>query len=281
MASPPPLRVGVVSYLNMLPLTYGMELMGNAGEPIEVVSVPPAPMAEMMEQGRLDVGMLPVGAVIGREDWQIVGRSMIGADGCVKSVLAVGRGAPPSWKRLHPDSHSRTSNLLSQVLLAGRYGNRPVLADPIPMEGWSPPEAIPEGEAYVLIGTKALRWGQELSRRGVTVLDLGQSWKEWTGLPFVFAVWAARRGVDLDGWMDRFEALKRENMGRLDRIIATWPLAENERLTPDEARVYLTENIRFDLDERALAGLERFYEEGRKLGVFPPGWELRRVLRRD
>lgn len=281
MSSTSPLRVGVVSYLNMLPLICGMENLADDAHPLRVVPVPPAPMADLMDRGELDLGMLPVGTVLDRPDWDIVGHSMIGSRGAVMSVLALGHGHPSTWERLHPDSHSRTSNALIQVLLTNIYGVSPKRAEPIPLTGWSPPPKPPEGEAFVLIGTRALRWRRLWRDENATTLDLGQAWFDWTGLPFVFAVWAARRGVDLGGWMDRFEELKRHNRANLDSIVGGWPGLADEGLTVQEAIRYLSDNIRFDLDEASLAGLARFYEEGRKLGLFHPDWDLRRVLRVD
>lgn len=281
MSSSSPLRVGVVSYLNMLPLIHGMEGLGGPSHPIRVIPVPPAPMADLMDRGELDLGMLPVGTVLDRPDWDIVGHSMIGSRGTVKSVLAIGHGHPSTWKRLHPDSHSRTSNALVQVLLANVYDVRPELAEPIPLEGWTPPASPPEAEAFVLIGTRALKWRDLWRGLDASTLDLGEAWFEWTGLPFVYAVWAARRGAVIGNWMNRFEALKRQNMADLPTVVQGWPGLPEEGLTADEAVHYLTDNIRFDLDEAALTGLGRFYTEGRKLGLFHPDWDLNRVLRVD
>jgi chorismate dehydratase len=265
------LRVGVVSYLNMLPLTHGLDALGSPERPIEVVSIPPAPMTGMMDRGELDIGMLPVGAVIGRQDWKIIGRSMIGSNGPVKSVLLIGAGDPQGWMRVHPDSHSRTSNILAQVLLANAYGNRPELMEPIPPADWSPPSPLPEGEAFVLIGTRALRWRHLGRQAGVTALDLGERWKEWTGLPFIFAVWATRKDFDPGDWMERFERLKRRNLGNLGEIVRQWPGLDDEQLSAEDAIRYLTDNIKFDLTPEAMAGLARFYDEGLRLGFFEPG----------
>ncbi len=265
------LRVGVVSYLNMLPLTYEMDTLGDANCDIEVVSVPPAPMAQMMDSGELDLGMLPVGAVIGRPDWKIVGHSIIGSNGPVKSVLVIGRGDPSTWRRLHPDSHSRTSNILAQILLEKQFNNHLELTSAIPPADWSPPSPLPGGEAFVLIGTRALRWRHLGEREGVTALDLGEIWTDWTGLPFVFAVWAARKDFDPGDWMDRFEELKRRNQAKLPEIVRGWPGLADEHLDVEGAIRYLTENIKFDLTGEAWAGLSRFYEEGVNLGLFEPG----------
>jgi len=267
------LRVGVVSYLNMLPLVHGLDRLELEGVGLDVVSVPPSSMAEMMDRAELDLGMVPVGALLERPEWKIVGRSMIGSNGPVKSVLAISSEPPERWTSLHPDSHSRTSNILVQILLANRFGVRPKLLEPVPFDDWEPPSRTLTGEAFLLIGTRALRWRDYADGNGGFVLDLGEAWTEWTGLPFVYAVWASREGLDLravriDEWMQKFEELKSRNLAQLDSILTFSAPFEAERLSIPEAREYLTKNIQFDLDSRALAGLERYAEEGRKLALF-------------
>lgn len=264
----------------MLPLVHGLDrlsLPGARHESLQIVPAQPSLMTHMLDQGELDIGMAPVGAMLERPEWRIVGRSMIGSSGPVRSVLAISRETPQAWRRLHPDSHSRTSNVLIQTLLAGRFGVRPELAEPIPMEGWEPPDRPAPGEAFVIIGTRAIRWRSLWQAEGGASLDMGEEWTAWTGLPFVFAVWVARRDARLDtaelaAWMEKFEALKRENLARLDAIIAQWPGLAEERQSPEEARDYLAKNIRFDLDDAALAGLDRFHAEAAKLGLFDGRW---------
>jgi chorismate dehydratase len=87
-------------------------------------------------------------------------------------------------------STSRTSVRLAQLLLSERYGVQPSYYT-------CPPDLslmMQEADAAVLIGDAALRANLlDGPRYGLAVHDLGTLWKEWTGLPFVFAVWAARR----------------------------------------------------------------------------------------
>lgn len=275
---PPPLRLGVVSYLNMLPVVYGLDELarsGRAGSRLEVIRVAPGPMADLMEREELDVGMVPVATVFAHPEWKIVGHSMIGSRGKVKSVLAMGMEPPERWTALHLDAQSRTSNAFIQVLLHRRFGAQPELLDSVPLEDWSPPATTAPGEAHLLIGTRALRWRDHWLKRGGHVIDLGEEWTRWTGLPFVYAVWAARPGVEAGPWIERIEALKDRNLGRLDEIVESWPDLTEERLTRAEAVAYLKTNIHFDLDEAALGGMARFYDEGLSLGLFPPGWRPR------
>jgi chorismate dehydratase len=279
MAPPSVLRVGVVPYLNMLPMVHGLtdlRLPGNPASRLEVASVPPSRMIRMMESGELDLGMAPVAGVFDHPDWKIVGESMIGSFGAVKSVLMVSMDPPDRWTLLHPDSHSRTSNVLSQVLLWNCFGVRPKLGEPIPPEGWTPPDHPAPGEAFLIIGTRALKWRNLWKDRGGYCVDLGRLWTKWTGLPFVYAVWAARPGAEVNDWMTEFENLKNSNSARLSEIIPKWSGLADEGLTPKEAEEYLTRNIIFNFDHNALRGMTRFHEEGARLGLFRTSWTFSR-----
>jgi chorismate dehydratase len=87
-------------------------------------------------------------------------------------------------------STSRTSVRLAQLLLAESVGVRPSYYTCPP----DLPLMMQEAEAAVLIGDAALRANLlDAPNFGLEVHDLGAMWKAWTGLPFVFAVWAARR----------------------------------------------------------------------------------------
>lgn len=266
--SPATLRLGVVDYLNMQPLVAGME--EEFGAALRLKHGTPSLLAYWLEQKEIDVGMVPVAALFAHPEWRIVtaagGKgSMIGARGAVQSVLVLGGGAPETWRRLRPDSHSVTSNALAQVILKGRHGLDLEIGQPIPPDEWEPPKHGAPGEAMVLIGSRALRWR---NWKGGTVMDLGQEWSDWTGLPLVFAVWAARPGVELGDWPEKLEEQKLRNRTKLAAIAAGWRDLEHDRLTPNEALEYLTRHVDFDLDEAALAGLEQFRREGEKLGLF-------------
>jgi predicted solute-binding protein len=290
----PLLRLGTVDYLNMRPLVDGLEtaLAGRA----ELCPAPPSRLAEWLAAGRIDVGMVPVAAVLEHPDWTFVrpaacsafgggpasgGGSMIGSRGPVLSLLLLGVGPPREWRRLRPDAHSLNTNALARIILERKYGVTGLqLGEPIPMENWAPPERPAPGEAMTLIGSRALRWRDWGSavETGLTsgavssservVLDLGAEWTDWTGLPLVCAVWAARLGLDasaLAELADRLEAHKLANRRCLPEIAARWEGLAHDRLTPAQALDYLTRNIAYDLDDAAMAGLARFADEARSL----------------
>jgi chorismate dehydratase len=175
----------------------------------------------------------------------------------------MGNGTPDRWRRLRPDSHSVTSNVLARIILEKKLRLKLEIGEPIPPDGWEPPEGGAVGEAFVLIGSRALRWRDWASATGreATALDLGREWWDWTGLPAVFAVWVARPGVELGDWPRLLEEHKRRNRDRLDAIAAAWPGLEHNRMTAADARDYMTNVIEYDLDGAALEGLARFRRE--------------------
>jgi chorismate dehydratase len=265
------IRIGVVDYLNMQPLTFGLEA-AHPGR-VDLFCGPPSRLAQWLDAGKIDMGMVPVGTLLARPDWRIVtgpdgNGSIIGARGPVASVLLLGGGAPGQWRRLRPDSHSVTSNALARILLARRYGLKPAAGETIPMEGWSPPERPATDEAMVLIGSRALRW-RRWGGEGSTVLDMAEEWRRLTGMPIVFAAWVARPGVELGEWPALLEAHKRANRARIDAIAAAWPGLDYDGLTTGEAAAYLRGNVDYELDGAARRGLERFIAECRALELLP------------
>ena len=268
-----PLRLGVVAYLNMQPLIYGLE--EALGPELEMCEGPPSALARRLEEGRIDAGMVPVASLLAHPDWRVAGRGMIGARGAVASVLLAGGGPPREWRILHPDSHSMTSNALARVLLKGEWGIEPELGEPVGLAQTAPPEPKP-GEAWVMIGSHALAWRKTLRQRpDCHVIDLGEWWRCWTGLPFIFAVWAARPGAPAGDWPARLDAHLERNQERLEQIAREWPALAADRLTPAEAVEYFTQSVHYWRDEPARRGLERFYDEGRKMGIFREGWRWR------
>ena len=271
-------RLGVVAYLNMQPLVYGLEAAYPRAT-LEVWEGPPSRLARWLEEGHIDAGMVPVASLFAHPEWRVVSGGVISSHGVVRSVLAAGGGPPEGWRTLRPDSHSLTSNALTRVLLAGALGVRPERGEPLPLDVTAP-TPTPPGEAAVLIGTRALAWRDELARRpGCHVADLGEWWTAWTGLPFVYAVWAARPGVAeevLAQWAARLENQLEINTGRLERIAREWAAGGAEdAMSAGDALEYFTRNICYTRDAAARRGLELFYEKGRELGLFRDGWRWR------
>ncbi|HEX7489048.1 MAG TPA: MqnA/MqnD/SBP family protein, partial [Anaeromyxobacteraceae bacterium] len=174
------LRAAAVSFLNARPLTVELE----RSERIELVLAEPSRCATMLEAGEVELALLPVGALVGK-DYEVVPGVAIGSDGPVTTVLLAGEQSPVVWDEVFLDTASRTSQLLAKVVLAEK-GLHPTFT-PLPAA---------EGLARAT-GTKgALVIGDRgFDVHANHVLDLGREWTSLTKLPMVYALWAARPGV--------------------------------------------------------------------------------------
>jgi chorismate dehydratase len=194
----------------------------------------------------------------------------VGSDGPVLSVNLVST-RPPAELDGRPvalGSTSRTGVLLAQMLLSQRYG-----VDPRYFR--CPPELtemLLEADAGVLIGDAALRALYEAPRRGLSVTDLGQAWREWSGLPMVFAVWAARRdfATQHPGLVkDVHEAFLRSRdlcLAELDEAAAA-----AARWEPIDAATLASyfRVLDFSLGPRQVSGLREFARRAHALGAVP------------
>jgi len=256
------IRVGAVNYLNTKPLICDLELLAPEAELVLEV---PSKLADQLAAGRLDVALIPVIEYFRAGTYSIVPNIAIASRGPVLSVTLFSRLPWTSIRRVALDAGSRTSAALTQVLLRQRYGTHPELV-PLPLD--SRAEDL-DTDAVLLIGDRAMRACLPGFRYAY---DLGEEWTDWTGLPFVYAVWAVRAGVDLGGVADALVEAKRRGLGRIGPIAH----AEAPRLGLDAGfcRRYLQSIIRFDLGPREQAGLQHFYTLAGTLGLARPGVNL-------
>lgn len=109
------IRVGAVSYLNTKPMLYGL-LSGPLSAQIELILDFPAGLANLLQNGELDVGLLPVGALHELGDYSIITNSCIGTTGEVASVAVFSNVPMNEITTVILDYQSRTSVLLCQIL---------------------------------------------------------------------------------------------------------------------------------------------------------------------
>ncbi|MDQ8704467.1 menaquinone biosynthesis protein [Streptomyces sp. LHD-70] len=185
-------RVGHIQFLNCLPLYWGLARTGTLLD-LELTKDTPEKLSERLVRGDLDIAPITLVEFLKNSDRLVAMPDIaVGCDGPVMSCVIVSQlpldqldGA-----RVALGSTSRTSVRLAQLLLAESVGVTPDYYTCPPDLGLM----MREADAAVLIGDAALRANlHDGPRLGLQVHDLGQMWKDWTGLPFVFAVWAARR----------------------------------------------------------------------------------------
>ncbi|MBF6045105.1 menaquinone biosynthesis protein [Streptomyces sp. NRRL B-1677] len=185
-------RVGHIQFLNCLPLYWGLARTGSLLD-LDLSKDTPEKLSRQLIEGELDIAPVTLVEYLRNAGDLVALKDIaVGCDGPVMSCVIVSQ-VPLSeldGARVALGSTSRTSVRLAQLLLAEQYGVRPDYYTCPPDLGLM----MREADAAVLIGDAALRASlHDAPRLGLQVHDLGQMWKDWTGLPFVFAVWAVRK----------------------------------------------------------------------------------------
>jgi chorismate dehydratase len=252
-------RVGHIQFLNCLPIYWGLVRAGTLLD-VELTKDTPDRLSEMLVAGDLDIGPISLVEYLrNAEQLALLPDIAIGSDGPVLSVNLVAQRplAELAGRRVALGSTSRTSVLLARMWLEQVHGVRPEYFT-------CPPDLtsmLLEADAAVLIGDAALRATYDAPRRGLTVHDLGQAWRDWSGLPMVFAVWAARRDyaeqnpglvkdVHAAFLRSRDDALA--HIGEVAATAARWEVFDADTL----ATYFRT--LDFSLDDRQVAGLQEF-----------------------
>ncbi|MFI0261387.1 menaquinone biosynthetic enzyme MqnA/MqnD family protein [Streptomyces sp. NPDC017056] len=185
-------RVGHIQFLNCMPLYWGLARTGTLLD-LELTKDTPEKLSEQLVRGDLDIAPVTLVEFLRAADDLVAFPNLaVGCDGPVMSCVIVSQKPLEELDgvRVALGSTSRTSVRLAQLLLAEKIGVTPDYYTCPPDLGLM----MQEADAAVLIGDAALRANlHDAPRLGLQVHDLGQMWKEWTGLPFVFAVWATRR----------------------------------------------------------------------------------------
>lgn len=262
---PRPIRVGAVSYLNAKPLYYGLE----AHEPaIRLAMDLPSRLAARLAAGDLDVALIPSVEYLrgARSGYEILPGFAIAARGPVRSVKLFSRVPTREIDRLALDEGSRTSQALVRVWLDAAHGVRPARVETLPM-GVSPLEST--ADAVLVIGDRAMKVPDAPF---LEVVDLAEAWNKRTGLPFVFALWVARPGVDLGDLPAILERCRDDGLAHADAIAAEF----GPKLGLDESACfdYLTKILSYDLGEPERAGLRLFGRMAADLGLAPQGTDL-------
>ncbi len=255
-----PWRLGAVSYLNAKPLIAGLD----ADDDIEMVLDVPARLASMLDVQSVDAALVPVIDIVGRDrSWQIVSDACIGCDGETLTVRVFSRGEAASIRRLHVDGESHTSVALARIIWRELYGHD------IEIVTYAGTETLDECEAVLLIGDKVV--SNKLVDYEIET-DLGSCWKSLTGLPFVFAAWAAPMNVDADALACRLSAARDAGVNSAELIAADFGPGLNWPVTL--AKRYLTKRLKFTLGPRQREGMARFLELAKAHKLVEPTQEL-------
>ncbi|WP_437190760.1 menaquinone biosynthetic enzyme MqnA/MqnD family protein [Planctomicrobium sp. SH527] len=248
------IRIGAVTYLNSRPLVEGL---GGLAPHAQLILDYPSRLADALAKGDLDVALIPSVESFSNPNYEVVSDACVSTHSDVFSVKLYCRVHPGAIRTLALDEGSRTSAALTRIMLAERFGVLPELRI-LPLEKTT---RDIEADAVLLIGDRAMQPPVEEFH---TVWDLGSEWVNWTGLPFVFAMWVTRKDVALpgipqglaaarDAGLEHLEAISREGS---DRLNLPYEMVYN----------YFTKNLHFRLGAAERAGLRLFQELAAEYG---------------
>jgi chorismate dehydratase len=236
------IRVGAVSYLNTKPLLYGIQ-RSPVMRDIQLIIDYPSRIADMLLNDEIDIGLVPVAVIPQMREYYICGDYCIGSDGPVASVGLFCETPIEKVTTVLLDYQSRTSVQLAKVLLKEFWQLTPELVD----GGGDFRDHIKGTTAGVVIGDRAL----EQRKVSPYIYDLGEAWKNLTGLPFVFAAWISNKPLDRD-FVLKFNEANGTGLQHIDAIVAENPYSVFDLYD------YFTKHLDYRLDDFKRRGLERF-----------------------
>lgn len=243
------IKISIVSYLNTTSFLYGIEQDQSLLECIELNKDIPSECARKLQEGEVDLGLVPVAVIPKLKESHLISDYCIGAVGKVKSVLLVSDVPLQKIEKIYLDFHSRTSVALCQLLSREYWNIHPEFL----AAGQQYISKIKDTTAGVIIGDRTFHMKREYAYR----YDLSEEWQKMTGLPFVFAAWVSNKKLD-PHFIEKFNAALSFGLAHTDTAIQQ--LTEKS-IDDIELKEYLTNYIQFELDEQKLKGLNLFLEK--------------------
>ena len=251
-----PVRLGAVDYLNVRPLVHGLD---RSPDRVSLRFDVPSVCARLLDAGEIDLGMVPTITYLDRPGDRIVPGVCIGSDGPVASVALFHRRPLREVRSVALDTSSRTSAALTRILCARRFEICPAFVPHRP----DLRAMLSVADAALVIGDPALFADHQAL--GADKTDLGAEWTAMTGLPFVWAFWSGRAEAASPEVVALLQGAAEEGMRHSDAIADAYLAGEPSR--QPVGRSYLRENLMFRLTPRAVAGLERYFDEAVAIGL--------------
>ncbi|MFD2744273.1 MULTISPECIES: menaquinone biosynthetic enzyme MqnA/MqnD family protein [Sphingobacterium] len=235
---PDKIRVAVATYTNTLPFLKGLQTSSAICRDAELLMDYPSACAEKVIRNEADLGIIPIQALLDIPNYHILGDYCIGSDGEVDSVFVFSKVPIEQVKVLRLDPQSKTSNGLARILF--KYLWRQEIDVVL----------VGEADAEVLIGDRT--FGQKQAH--AYAYDLGACWKQLTGLPFAFAVWAANKELPT-AFETIFNDALAQGLSQLDEVIASLP-----KLANFDFEDYLKNKLDFRLTDQKRQAIDRYLE---------------------
>ncbi len=239
---------------------------------VELELAAPSECAEKLRAGEADAGLVPIIELARQSDLSVVPRGCIACRGQVRSILLVAKKPLAEIESIAADCGSRTSVALVQILAFQLHGTAPAVRPHAPQLD----TMLRAADAALIIGDSALRLDPQMSDwRGqpVRVYDLGAEWQALTGLPMVFAVWAAKPMDDAGALVSALVESADYGRSRIRAIVA----GESARLGFEAGlvREYLTRFIRYELGPLECRAIDTYLGLAASQGLAKPAGRVR------
>jgi chorismate dehydratase len=248
------IRISAVKYANTYPFIYGLTESGFDKRVI-LETDHPSDCAAKLIAGSVDIGLIPVASLPMLKEYFIISDFCIGANGYVRTVMLLSNCPFEKIEKIYLDYRSRSSVNLTKVLAKNcwkkefRWFNTSKGFDFV---------NIGLNEAVVLIGDQCFEYESRFRYK----IDLAMEWKEFSGLPFVFACWTANKKLD-KLFIEEFNQALRLGVQNIDAVADKF--GKTGSIPGEILKKYLTENIDYNFNEEKKKGLELFLELMSKL----------------
>jgi len=243
------IKISAVAYTNTKAFIYGLEHSDIINK-IDLSLDIPSECAAKVISGEVDLGLMPVAAIPFVPNANIVADYCIGSDGAVNSVFIFSDVPVAEIKTLRLDAHSRTSNNLAKVLLKFHWK--------LGVEFTTDPTV--KTDAIVLIGDRTFGKKEDFT----FVYDMGEEWKNFTGLPFMYAAWVANKEISQE-FKTEFNAALKFGLAHRNEVLKDLPQIPNFDLED-----YLYHKLQFDVTDdrkRAMNLFLAYIEQLEKVSV--------------
>jgi chorismate dehydratase len=243
------IRISAVKYANTYPFIYGLIESGFEKKVI-LETDHPSDCAAKLLSGRVDIGLIPVAALPMLKKYYIISDYCIGANSNVRTVLLLSNSTFDKIRKIYLDYRSLSSVNLTKVLAKNSWKREFVWINTSKEFDFM---NIGPDEAVVLIGDQCFEFENNFRFK----IDLAHEWKEYSGLPFVFACWTANKNID-NTFINEFNEALKLGVKNIDGVVEMF--GNTGAITGKTLKTYLIENIDFNFNEEKKAGLKLFLE---------------------
>ncbi len=243
-------KISAVSYLNTLPFLYGLETEPAINQYAQISVDYPSLCAQKLAERKVDIGLVPVVLLYQNKDLKPITNYCIGSDGPVDSVLLFSQKPLDKIKQIVLDYQSRTSVNLLKVLAKFYWKINPTWIQGSPEYD----EQLQSLDSVLVIGDRAIK----LRGKFPYQYDLSQAWKEFTGLPFVFALWTTNRQLDGE-FLQVFNQILSIGLNNIDKVLAFYTKKIQPISNYIDVRHYLTHSISYELTDSKKRAIDLFF----------------------